>query len=263
MKLIFNKFHGAGNDFVLIDNRDAHYILNKAQIAFICDRHFGVGADGLMVLGASNQYDFEMKYYNSDGQEGSMCGNGGRCIVAYAELLGIKKDEYIFEAIDGLHRANILEKRNQIWNVTLQMSDVNHADVNDDFCFLDTGSPHHIKFVDDVEKIDVYKEGKFIRNNSIYGPKGGTNVNFVSVENEIIKVRTYERGVEDETLACGTGVTAVAMATAIMNDDTKGSYKLRARGGDLQVQFNRDGNHFTNVWLTGPAAFVFSGEIDL
>jgi len=263
MIISFSKFHGAGNDFVMIDNREGHIELTDAQIALICHRRFGVGADGLMFLNKSLDYDFEMKYYNSDGLEGTMCGNGGRCIAAYADFIGMKKDSFLFEAIDGLHQANIINKTKSICEVSLQMSDVNEVEVNTGSFFLDTGSPHHIQFVEDVEHMDVFTEGKTIRNNDYYGAKGGTNVNFAQIEKDIIKVRTYERGVEDETLACGTGVTAVAMAVAIKQNKLQGDYKLRARGGDLQVQFKRDGNKFTEVWLRGPAAFVFSGQIEL
>ena len=263
MKVNFSKFHGAGNDFVLIDNRLGKYDLSVEQIAFLCHRRFGIGADGLMLLNASKDFDFEMKYYNSDGPEGSMCGNGGRCIAAFAQYIGLQKNEFVFEAVDGLHKANILSKEEPVWIVSLQMIDVQIKGQESEHFFLDTGSPHHIEFVSNVDNVDVYKEGKNIRNNSHYSTKGGTNVNFASFEDGYIKVRTYERGVEDETLACGTGVTAVAMAAALKEGDLSGDYKLSARGGDLQVRFQRDGNEFTNVWLTGPAVLVFSGEIIL
>ena len=263
MRVHFSKFHGAGNDFVLIDNRNGNYQLTAEQIAFLCHRRFGIGADGLMLLNASDNYDFEMKYYNSDGPEGSMCGNGGRCIAAFANFVGMPQHEFTFDAVDGVHKANILNKDGNIWQVSLQMIDVNNYETLDKDYFLDTGSPHHIEFVDSVDEIDVYQKGKTIRNNAHYLPKGGTNVNFASIEDGYIKVRTYERGVEDETLACGTGVTAVAMAAAIRDGVDFGDYKLHARGGDLQVRFKRAGNQFSDVWLTGPAAFVFSGEIEI
>ena len=263
MNIVFSKFHGAGNDFVIIDNREGIYNLSTKQIALICHRHFGVGADGLMLLNASKLYDFEMKYYNSDGKEGSMCGNGGRCIIAFADYIRMPKKEFVFSAVDGLHKAIILNNDQPIWEVSLQMIDVTGVDTTVGNYFLDTGSPHHIEFVDDVEQIDVYKMGKSIRYSKQYESIGGVNVNFVSFHEAQINVRTYERGVEAETLACGTGVTAVAMAIAIMNNVIKGDYKLRARGGDLKVRFDRGEDHFTNVWLTGPAALVFSGEIKL
>jgi len=263
MKVVFSKFHGAGNDFVLIDNREQKLTLNTEQIAFLCHRRFGIGADGLMFLEQSDQYDFEMKYYNADGREGTMCGNGGRCIIAFADLMNIKKNQFLFKAIDGLHNATILSKNNSLWQVKLQMTDVNNVEKNDTYYFLNTGSPHHVEFVENVQDIDVFTKGKSIRNNTYYGPKGGTNVNFVSFENDVIHVRTYERGVEDETLACGTGVTAVAIATALHLGSYQKEYRLHAQGGDLQVSFDQHENRYTNIWLTGPAAHVFSSEIVL
>jgi len=263
MKILFSKFHGAGNDFIIVDNRKQEYILTKEQIAFICHRRFGIGGDGLMFLENSESYDFEMKYYNSDGKEGTMCGNGGRCITAFADFLGIRKQQYLFQAVDGLHKAEVIEKKDSQWKISLQMSDVESVEVMDDSFFLDTGSPHHVEFVENVKDIDVFTQGKAIRYNDFYEPKGGTNVNFVSMEGDTINVRTYERGVEDETLACGTGVTAVAIAAALKFGNVKSEYKLHALGGDLNVQFEKEGNVFKNIWLKGPAVHVFSGEIEL
>ena len=262
MKLRFYKFHGAGNDFVMLDNRGQLYNLSSEQIALLCHRRFGIGADGLMLLESSSQYDFEMKYYNSDGLEGSMCGNGGRCIIAFADMLGIQKEEYHFLAVDGLHYANILSHKNQLWDISLQMIDVESVERNGDSYFMNTGSPHHVEFVNDVQKVDVYSKGKSIRNNEHYSQRGGTNVNFISIENGIIQIRTYERGVEDETLACGTGVTAAAIAAAMKEKSDNNNYKVKALGGDLSVSFKREGNSFTQVWLQGPAAFVFTGEFE-
>ena len=263
MKISFSKFHGAGNDFIMIDNRLGDYNLSSEQIAFLCHRRFGIGADGLMLLNSSSDFDFEMKYYNADGPEGTMCGNGGRCITAFASFVGVSKNSFVFQAIDGQHKADILSHSEQVWQVSLQMIDVNAAEQNSNSYFLDTGSPHHVEFVSDLEDMDVFAKGKSIRNNEHYLPKGGTNVNFASIENDYIKVRTYERGVEDETLACGTGVTAVAMAAAIKEGKKRGNYRLQTRGGDLFVTFDRNEQGFTNVWLKGPAAFVFSGEIEI
>jgi diaminopimelate epimerase len=264
MKLRFFKFHGAGNDFVMIDNRESLYKLSAEEIALLCHRRFGIGADGLMLLEYSSQYDFEMKYYNSDGLEGSMCGNGGRCIVAFANMLGIEKEEYHFMAVDGLHQANILRRKNDLWDVSLQMIDVASIEKNEDSYFMNTGSPHHVEFVDDVQRVDVYSKGKAIRNNEFYAPKGGTNVNFISVsDDDIIYIRTYERGVEEETLACGTGVTAAAIAAAIESKSDRNDYQIKALGGDLNVRFVREGDVFTQVWLRGPAALVFYGEFEL
>jgi diaminopimelate epimerase len=262
MQIRFFKFHGAGNDFILIDHRKESVVLDEKQIAFLCHRRFGIGADGLMLLQDSSDYDFRMRYYNSDGREGSMCGNGGRCIVAFADFLGIKKTEYVFEAIDGLHRAKILEHKAPVWEVELQMLDVTEVEQRDNHFFLDTGSPHYVEFVEDVQKVDVVQRGKSIRYSDAYAP-AGTNVNFISEQNGQIQIRTYERGVEDETLACGTGVTAAAIAVAVRKGDTHNEYVLKALGGDLKVRFERRNQRFTNLWLTGPAAFVFAGEINL
>lgn len=261
MKISFSKFHGAGNDFIMIDNRLGMYNLSSEQIAFLCHRRFGVGADGLMLLNSSADFDFEMKYYNADGREGSMCGNGGRCITAFASYLGVSKNSFVFQAIDGQHKADILKRKGQEWQVALQMIDVNTAEKNSNSFFLDTGSPHHVEFVSNLEEVDVLAKGKEIRYSEHYLIGGGTNVNFASIEDDCIKVRTYERGVEDETLACGTGVTAVAMAAAIKQAKQKGNYRLKTRGGDLFVSFIRNEKGFSNVWLKGPATLVFSGEI--
>lgn len=263
MQLVFYKFHGAGNDFIIVDNRVNAHKLSTNQIANICDRHFGIGADGLMLLENSNEFDFAMKYYNSDGHEGSMCGNGGRCIVAFADNLGIGKVDYTFEAVDGIHKAHILKHGVDSWEVCLQMSDVHDVKYNNGIYFLNTGSPHHIEFVDDVDKVEVYREGKSIRDSVKYKSQGGTNVNFVSSNNNDTFIRTYERGVEAETLACGTGATAVAMALALRDNVVNGDYILKARGGVLQIKFNREGHHFTQVQLMGPAVYVYSGEITL
>ena len=263
MKIPFYKFHGAGNDFVMIDNRQGKYILEEEQIAFLCHRRFGIGGDGLMLLNTSKDYDFEMKYYNSDGPEGTMCGNGGRCITAFADFLGMDKTAFTFKAVDGIHRANVLNKTNKEWLISLEMIDVAYAEENSGAYFLNTGSPHHVEFVTGLDEMDVFAEGKLIRNNAHYKAKGGANVNFASIEKDLIKVRTYERGVEDETLACGTGVTAVAMAAALKKGETKANYHLQTRGGDLYVSFERNEKGFVNVWLKGPAAFVFSGVIEL
>jgi diaminopimelate epimerase len=263
MNIEFSKFHGAGNDFVLIDNRERKYDLSEEQIALLCHRRFGIGADGMMLLESSLEYDFKMTYYNSDGCEGSMCGNGGRCITAFADYIGINKTHFLFQAVDGLHQSDIIDKNNASWEVNLQMQNVDIIERNGANFFLDTGSPHHVEFVDEVDQIDVFTKGKSIRNSDLYKPKNGTNVNFVSFDGDIVKLRTYERGVEDETLACGTGATAVAIATALQSEIPKSSYKLRALGGDLKVRFERNGEQFSNIWLEGPAVLVYSGIINL
>lgn len=253
----FYKYQGAGNDFVLIDNRLKVFSKNDTKlIAKICDRRFGVGADGLILLEDTDQADFKMVYFNSDGRESTMCGNGGRCIVAFAKFLKIIKSETVFVAVDGMHKASI---KNDI--VSLGMIDVNQIRQQDDYMFLDTGSPHHVVFVDDVEQIDVKKQGSAIRYSDLYISQGGSNINFVTqINSDTFKVRTYERGVEDETLACGTGVTAVAIAAHKSNLTTTQQVQLKVKGGDLSVSFDENENIYTNIYLNGPAVQVFKGE---
>ena len=208
MNIQFSKYQGTGNDFVIIDNRDGSISLSNQQIAFLCDRRFGVGGDGLMLLGTAAGYDFSMTYYNADGTEGTMCGNGGRCLVQFAHDNGIVKDNYLFIAVDGPHEATI---SNNGW-VYLKMSDVHSVETGDHFFVTNTGSPHYVKVVEGVEKLDVFAEGKAIRYNDRF-KTAGINVNFVEFQQEHLFVRTYERGVENETYSCGTGVTAAAIAT--------------------------------------------------
>jgi diaminopimelate epimerase len=255
----FYKYQGAGNDFVLIDNRLQVFPKNNTKlISHLCDRRFGVGADGLILLENSEKTDFKMIYFNSDGNESTMCGNGGRCIVAFAKFLNIISSKTIFTAIDGLHKASINEK-----TVSLQMIDVNQIRQHKDYLFLDTGSPHHVIFVDDVAKIDVKKEGSAIRYSGLYVSQGGSNINFVTQKSsDTFDVRTYERGVEDETLACGTGVTAVAIAAHKNSLTTAQNINLTVLGGSLSVSFDVKDNLYTNVFLNGPAEQVFKGEIE-
>lgn len=212
MKLNFFKYEGAGNDFILIDNRNKSFSLinDTKSIKKLCDRHFGIGADGLMVLQMKNGIDFEMLYFNADGKEGSMCGNGGRCIVAFANQLKLIKRETNFLAVDGPHYATISENGNL---VSLQMIDVQEIKTDGDAFILNTGSPHYVLEVENLASKDVYLDGKSIRYNEPYNVKG-INVNFVEDLGDHYYVRTYERGVENETFACGTGVTAVSMAMA-------------------------------------------------
>jgi diaminopimelate epimerase len=260
MDLIFHKYQGTGNDFVILDNRDEKYNgLNTEQIRFLCNRRFGIGADGLMLLNNANGYDFEMKYYNADGRESSMCGNGGRCLVKFAWNIGIRKENYHFIAVDGPHDAEIDDDG----TVSLKMKDVEGIkEYHSDF-ILDTGSPHYIKITPDVWKYDVYKKGKDIRYSNAFALEG-INVNFVEQKNndEII-VRTYERGVEDETLSCGTGVTASALV-CYHNERGFNEVTVHTRGGKLTVEFDRiDDDTFRNVWLCGPAEKVFEGSVTI
>ncbi|MFW6019745.1 MAG: diaminopimelate epimerase [Bacteroidales bacterium] len=255
----FWKFHGTGNDFVMIDNRAGGFDDNYRHIRKLCDRHFGIGADGLISIGTSLHHNFSMKYYNADGKEGTMCGNGGRCSVAFAHMLEIFDGlEVSFSAIDGSHRAKLLEKQGNQWKVALQMNDVENAGLT----FNNTGSPHHIEFVSNLQDTDVVSLGKAIRNSSEYKDIGGTNVNFLEERNGILNIRTFERGVEDETLSCGTGSVAAALALALKNKLNTGPVEIKTLGGRLQIDFNRTHQKFTDVWLRGPAMKVFEGFIE-
>lgn len=260
MNIPFYKYQGAGNDFILIDNRESAWVLGSARIAELCDRHFGVGADGLLILSSKKGYDFAMTYFNSDGNESTMCGNGGRCMVAFAARIGLIAGKTRFLAIDGEHDAAIVSDNGSSTIVRLKMKDVTVREKAGSHYFLDTGSPHYVMFVKDADKIDVIKTARKIRYNQIY-KKEGTNVDFVQITQEGLYVRTYERGVENETLACGTGITASAIAAAIHKPKNNGSFKVRMKGGDLEVSFKQNGITFTEIWLEGPATFVFEGEI--
>lgn len=260
MEVNFQKYQGTGNDFVILDNRDERYnSLTTEQIRFLCNRRFGIGADGLMLLNNADGYDFEMKYYNADGRESSMCGNGGRCLVKFAWNAGLHKNKYEFIATDGPHQAEIDDDG----TVSLKMKDV-HAikDYHGDF-LVDTGSPHYVKMTNDIWNFDVFKKGRDIRYANNFS-KDGINVNFVEQKNndEII-VRTYERGVEDETLSCGTGVTASALV-CYHNERGFNDVTVHTRGGKLTVEFDRvDEDEFRNIWLCGPAEKVFEGTVEL
>jgi diaminopimelate epimerase len=258
-KITFFKYHGTGNDFVIIDNRDKIFdSKDTLLVKQICHRRFGVGADGFMLLENSEDYNFAMRYYNSDGNEGTMCGNGGRCIVAFAHKLGLVPTgkPFTFEAIDGLHEA-VYSKE----HIRLKMIDVNGIQEIANGFFLNTGSPHFVRYTEDLEAEDVFSTGRSLRNNTVFG-EGGSNVNFVSSLSEgTISVRTYERGVEDETWSCGTGCVASALTDYYKNRKTH-NYKIMVRGGQLKVQFTpTDHGCFKDVWLEGPVAFVFQGEI--
>lgn len=252
----FSKYQGTGNDFVMIDNREQWFPkANIDLIAKICDRRMGVGADGLILLENSTQHDFTMVYFNADGRESTMCGNGGRCIVAFAKELQVIDSQCVFDAVDGLHRATILPDG----RVSLQMTDVESIVASLDGVFLDTGSPHHIAWVKDVMQTDVVERGKFFRHYEQYAP-GGTNVNFVEIVGDgQYKIRTFERGVEDETLSCGTGATAVAIAAHHLEKTTKTTVDIRVMGGQLQISFSPENGQYKQVFLTGPAVKSFEG----
>ena len=258
MLLQFYKYQGTGNDFVILDNREANIQLSKEQVAFLCDRHFGIGSDGLMLLNKHESYDFEMVYYNADGALGTMCGNGGRCLTKFAFDKGIQANKYNFIASDGEHQAVIDENG---W-IHLKMIDVQEISIVHEATVLNTGSPHYIKPVSGLSNYDVFTEGKKIRYNETY-KKVGINVNFVEWNESELFVRTYERGVENETFSCGTGVTAAAIA---MSADSIGAHqtKIRTLGGSLLIKFNKvAAQHYNNVWLCGPASFVYAGQISI
>ncbi len=257
MQQTFYKYQGTGNDFVMIDNRQQTFNKNNTkQVAFLCDRRFGVGADGLILLENHDELDFKMVYYNADGNESTMCGNGGRCLVAFARQLGVIKDKAVFEAIDGLHHAEI---EGDI--VKLQMQDVDTVEKHRDYVFLDTGSPHHVQFENNIESFDIKSLGAKIRYGAPYN-QAGSNVNFVKkITDDVFALRTYERGVEDETLSCGTGATAVAIAMNATGQTTEELINLNVQGGKLQVSFDVDDGQYSNVWLIGPAKLVFEGGI--
>jgi diaminopimelate epimerase len=259
MELHFYKYQGTGNDFIMIDNRSEFFpkkdvfLVNK-----LCDRRFGIGADGLILLENSEVADFKMVYFNADGNEGSMCGNGGRCLIAFAKKLQIIENKAKFDAVDGLHFATI---ENAI--VSLKMIDVTDISVTNSYSFLNTGSPHHISFCKNVKDLNVKEKGSKIRFGDPYFEEG-TNVNFAEqISDNKFKVRTYERGVEDETLACGTGVTAVAIAAHKTNKTSSNFIQLEVEGGDLEVSFEAIGTAYKNVFLKGPATFVFEGNITI
>lgn len=257
MTIPFSKYQGTGNDFVIIDNRRLFFPKDDTKlISKLCDRKFGIGADGLILLENHESLDFTMVYYNADGHESSMCGNGGRCIVAFAKALHMIQSTTSFMAIDGLHEATI-----ENGTVHLKMQDVSKIDTKSTYSFLNTGSPHHVEISENLSGLDVKKEGARIRYSDLYG-SAGSNINFVSQKEEnVFAVRTYERGVEDETLSCGTGVTAVALAMYNLGKATSNRIQLLVEGGKLEVSFEKDDHGYHSIFLIGPATYVFKGEI--
>ncbi len=257
MKIKFEKYHGAGNDFIIIDSRDLDSPLGQKDIERLCHRRFGIGADGLMIIKTSNDYDFIMQYFNSDGYEGSMCGNGGRCISHFASRHNFASSKMSFLAIDGVHHAEILENI-----VSLKMNDVKDIIEYNDGLFMNTGSPHFVKFVHDINNINILNEGKTLADDIRFSPER-TNVNFVEFQQSESKMATFERGVENETLACGTGTVAAAISINFKKLPNQNSIKLKAKGGDLNVSFDKTNNTYHNIILSGPAKFVFQGIIKL
>ncbi len=278
----FWKYQGAGNDFVMLDQRENQWIgrADTKLIEYLCDRRFGIGADGLILLQNLSGYDFEMVYFNADGRESTMCGNGGRCIVAFAWYLGIVDLNCRFMAIDGEHEAklggitypkgtNVHSDKAQLgkdlW-INLKMSDVKHVEKDGDAYILNTGSPHYVRFVKNLDRLDLVAEGRAVRYSERW-KQNGINVNLVAENgaNGQYSIRTYERGVEDETYACGTGATAAAIATFLNEGGKMGAFAigLQAKGGNLSVNAHaNDDGSFSEIWLSGPAERVFEGEIN-
>lgn len=262
MKVEFSKYHGAGNDFIMIDNRKKGLSEDHDIFKHLCDRHFGIGADGLILLENDKDSDFSMKYFNSDGYEGSMCGNGGRCIIFFAHKLKLISNKANFKAIDGFHKGEMLSVRNNTATIRLKMSDVTNISEFNNNLVINTGSPHYLIFDEDIDKIDVFTEGKTIRDSQFF-KKEGINIDFIKKTENQIKIRTYERGVENETLACGTGVVASAIASYLKTGDKSTNSRVETLGGNLRVCFKESKGVFTNIYLEGPAKYVYSGEINI
>ena len=253
----FYKYQGTGNDFVMVDDRQATWDLgNTARITALCDRKFGIGADGLILIRSHADYDFEVVYFNADGSQ-SFCGNGARCAVAFAAFLGIIGHKTQFLAIDGSHEASLDQGQ-----VALKMGNVSQISESLGDAFVHTGSPHHVRWVEDVGNYPVFEQGQLLRHDPCYAP-GGSNVNFVQKLGDAeIFVRTFERGVENETLSCGTGVTAAALVCGAISQHK--DIQIHTRGGNLRVTFKGDiQTGFTDIWLIGPAKQVFSGQFRL
>lgn len=256
MKINFSKYHGTGNDFIIIDNRTLSLPIDETSFyAQLCHRRFGIGADGIILLQNHATLDFEMIYLNADGQESSMCGNGGRCIVAFAKRIGLIEQETTFMAVDGEHEGKIDDQH----QVALKMQDVRQIDNHKEDYVLNTGSPHYVQFVKNLGKITVYETGQEIRHSEPF-TKEGINVNFVEPTEKGLFIATYERGVEDETFSCGTGVVACSIAAYFTKKYPHTIVPVKTKGGNLQVWFDTpDNHHFTNIWLQGPAVHVFDG----
>ena len=264
MLVSFVKYEGAGNDFILIDDREELFSADARLIAALCDRHFGIGADGLMTLQRSVEMDCSMRYYNADGSPGEMCGNGARCFALFAEHLGIGGETKYFDATDGMHTARIRRAKNRTGEIELGMINVSEIRSGKGWWFLNTGVPHYVEFTEELDGVDVKGLGRMIRHDTARFPQG-TNVNFAEIAGEgEIRMRTYERGVEHDTLACGTGATAAAIITnyALQHETTK--YRITVPGGELHVGFSHEPGTqtYTDIRLTGPARRVFKGVFE-
>ena len=259
----FYKYHGTGNDFILLDNRDKTIVLTPDDVRRLCDRRYGIGADGLMLLNPSEEADFEMVFFNNDGSTDTFCGNGGRCIAAFAHRLGIIGEKGSFLAADGVHHVEIVEKINENETVVrISMKDCPMPQrFSDNTFFINTGAPHLVIFSDNVETLDVLSLGAHHSNDPRIA--GRTNVDFVEIKSNFLSVRTFERGVEDETLSCGTGIVASALAYSAHFSPTvpQNPLTVAARGGTLKVRYSQTGDTFHNVYLEGKTTFVFEGEV--
>ena len=255
MQLHFSKYHGTGNDFILIDNRKDDFPKTTTIIRHLCDRKFGIGSDGLILIEKHATLDYRMVFYNPDGSE-SLCGNGSRCGFTFAQTLGMANSKASFETTDGIHHAEQLGE-----NVRISLLDIESLKEDGKGFYLHTGSPHYVEIVDDLDKVEVIEEGRRIRYSETYSSQNGTNVNFAQLLQDRVLVRTYERGVEDETLSCGTGVTAVALVVSQIGLDSP--IDIETSGGNLRVEFAKIDDGFQDIWLSGPVKFVFKGTIDI
>lgn len=262
MTIFFTKYHGTGNDFILMDNRRENIKLTTEEISFLCNRRLGIGADGLIYIMPSKKHDFEMKYFNANGLEGSMCGNGGRCITGFAYHLGIISKNAHFKAIDGEHKSIVHSSSANELYIEFSILDVEVSAQTESLQFINTGSPHYIEIVDNIESLDVKEKGKELRWDKRFQPEG-TNVNFVEIEKDVLHVKTFERGVEDITLSCGTGVTAAAISVDLQSKVSRNKYNIKTPGGDLKITFERKNQVYKNIQLSGPVVKVFEGIINL
>ncbi|HPE86506.1 MAG: diaminopimelate epimerase [Bacteroidales bacterium] len=258
--LLFKKFHGAGNDFILINGMENRISLSTEEIAALCHRRTGIGADGMILIRPAEDADYRMHYYNSDGREASMCGNGGRCAAAFAYNCELAGTEQRFIGPDGTHLAKILGVEQESYRVQLELREVSELVKGPGYYLLDTGSPHYVSFGHNLNTMDIVSQARKIRFSSQFAPEG-LNINFAEEKNGKLFVRTYERGVEEETLSCGTGVTAAALAYAEKMQLTQGVVSILTRGGDLQVSFIKEEGHYRKIQLIGPAIQVFEGSI--
>lgn len=256
----FYKFHGTGNDFVMLDGRDYPDIPSTSDIAYLCHRNFGIGADGLILVAPRAGYDFEMIYFNSDGSPAMMCGNGARCAVAFASLIGMCGNNTVFLAGDGRHTAELTHENEFDSMVRISMRDTDIPSEYGSLTEINTGTPHLVNIVPTTDEVDVFAEGRKIRYSSRYSDNG-INVDWLSIDNNVLNVRTYERGVENETLSCGTGVTACAVVASLITGQT--NWKVITRGGTLWVEMKKEESRFSQITLKGPVQLVYTGEISI